>query len=498
MGLRAFICLIFFTLTYTLEVQAQDTMYFTHHDVVNTARKQSLQAFRVKNMYIAQYWSFRSYKASRRPILWLNTSPVDYSNRISKYYDFAQNTDRYVETNNLISNVRLSVDQKIPWTGGSIYIESMAERYQNLLFDTLPASFSTNPILSLGFTQSLSMYNQLKWESKLKPKEFERAQKEYLLNVESLSIRALGYFFDLARAQIDMSIAETNLENNTSLYEMALKRFQTNEISEDELLDLELNKLNAEITHAKGKLDLQQVQQALNSFLSLPENTIIICHIPKEMPIDEISYDLASENARINNPNLMKYEEQLISADRDVAYRRSQTGLSGTLTANYGLTGNNADLAKAYQSPGDYQRLAITFSLPLVDWGQRKGQYLMAKSNREVIQAEVEQARIDFQQDLYRKVVQFNLQKKRVVSSARADEIALKAYELTSRRFTDGEVNVLKLNSARSSRDKAKRAYLQTVREYWIYYYEIRRACLFDFEKNISFSEDFERMINEL
>ncbi len=491
--------LILFFYINSLFVQAQtDTLRLSQSEAILLARKQSLNAFKIKNMFVSKYWTFRSYQASRRPILWLKTTPLNFKNQISKQYDFSNNTDKFVKTNNINSNVRLSIDQKIPWTGGSIYIESKAERYQNLLYKEIPASFSSSPIISLGLTQSVSLFNPLKWQSKLKPKEFERAKQQYLNDLENLSMDAVKNFFKLASAQIDMAIAETNLENTLTLFELGKKRFETNMISEEELLDLELNNLNAEITHANQKLNLQQAQQSLNSFLSLPENTFIICEISKEMPITKIDFKTAYEQAIANNPTLMWYEERLIAADRDVAKRRSEAGLSGTLSAKYGLTGNNTDFAKAYKDPGDYQQLSVSLNFPLVDWGERKGQYLMAKSNREVVQAEVQQGEIDFEQDLYRRVVQFNLQKQRVLNSIRADQIALKAYQITSQRFESGEINVLKLNSARSAKDKAKRAYLNTLREYWVYYYEIRKRCLYDFIREVSFSEDFSRLINEL
>ena len=57
------------------------------------------------------------------------------------------------------------------------------------------------------------------------------------------------------------------------------------------------------------------------------------------------------------------------------------------------------------------QRVRVGFTLPILDWGLGRGRYKMAQSSLELAQVQSEQAIIDFQQNLYLDVEQFNLQK---------------------------------------------------------------------------------------
>jgi outer membrane protein TolC len=138
----------------------------------------------------------------------------------------------------------------------------------------------------------------------------------------------------------------------------------------------------------------------------------------------------------------------------------------------------------------------VGLSVPIVDWGKRKGQLLMAKSNREVVVNSVKQERIDFQQSVLMSVMEFNLQSEQVFNSARADTIAQMGFDVTIRRFKIGKLDVTKLNLARNDLENAKRAYINSLRKYWTSYYQIRQVTLFDFERGIDLSADFDKILN--
>jgi outer membrane protein TolC len=150
--------------------------------------------------------------------------------------------------------------------------------------------------------------------------------------------------------------------------------------------------------------------------------------------------------------------------------------------ANFGINKNAGEVGVAYGSPfADQQQLRVSLSIPLLDWGLRKGQIQMARSNRDVTEATVKQERIDFEQDLFIRIMEFNMQEKQVEISAKADTIAQRGYDVTKQRFLIDKVDVIKLNSARNSLDAARRNYVSSLRQYWRSYYQMRQYTLFDF-----------------
>ena len=120
----------------------------------------------------------------------------------------------------------------------------------------------------------------------------------------------------------------------------------------------------------------------------------------------------------------------------------------------------------------------------------------MARSNREVVRLSINQQKIDFEQNVIMNVMEFNLQGNQVNNSAKADTIAKMKYDVTQQRFLIGKQDITRLNIARNDRERARRAYISSLRFYWNYYYNIRRLTLYDFEQNITLSQDFDKIID--
>jgi outer membrane protein TolC len=119
----------------------------------------------------------------------------------------------------------------------------------------------------------------------------------------------------------------------------------------------------------------------------------------------------------------------------------------------------------------------------------------MAESTREVANARIKQSRIDFEQNIFQSVMEFNLQAEQVRNAAKADTVAQKGYDVTFQRFLIGKVDVIKLNIARNDRESARKAYINAVKTYWSYYYRLRMLTLFDFVKNENLTAEYDKVI---
>lgn len=70
-----------------LSAFAQQRITLDLQQTIALANDSSLEAFRTKNMYLAGYWEYRTYKANRLPSLTLNMTPAQYNRDITKRYD---------------------------------------------------------------------------------------------------------------------------------------------------------------------------------------------------------------------------------------------------------------------------------------------------------------------------------------------------------------------------------------------------------------------------
>jgi outer membrane protein TolC len=121
----------------------------------------------------------------------------------------------------------------------------------------------------------------------------------------------------------------------------------------------------------------------------------------------------------------------------------------------------------------------------------------MAQSAEEVVKMDVSQSMIDFDENIFLQVMQFNLQDDQVAIAAKADTIADLRYEVTKQRFLIGKIDVLDLNVALEEKDVARRSYVESLRNYWDYYYNLRGLTLYDWEKDIKLSEDFDELLEQ-
>ncbi len=489
---KTFSLTILLAVVVSLPALSQDIKRLTLEEVVRLASEQSPNALIAKHRFRASYWQYRTFVAEYRPTLSLSGNLPDYSTAYNRVWNSVAQQWEYASTNVLQTSGNLSLAQNIGLTGGSISLFSDLTYEKN--FETDGERYITSP-LNVRLTQPLFRYNELKWQKKIEPLKYEEARKTYLRDVENVHMMAVQYFFNLALAQINREIAETNMQNADTLYQIAKGRYNLGTIAEDELLQMELSYLNAGTAINESEMNLRDRELKLRSFLGFNQSVRLELFIPGEVPDLEVEVSEVLRLAEENNPELIALERQLVEAKSSVAQAKAEKGLNANLTASYGLRDQDPLLDLAYDKPNQQQTIRVGFSLPILDWGQGRGRYKMAQSSEELTRVQVEQSRIDFEQNLLLDVQQFNIQGDQVKIAAKSDTVAAKMFEVTKQRFLIGKIDVLELNNADTKKDQNKRNYIQALNNYWTYYYNMRALTLFDFITRKPLETDYEKLV---
>jgi len=489
---KAFFLTILLAVVVSLPAMSQDIKRLTLDEVVRLASEQSPNALIAKHRFRASYWQYRTFVAEYRPILSLSGNLPDYSTAYNRVWNSVAQQWEYASTNVLQTSGNLSLAQNIGLTGGSISLFSDLTYEKN--YETDGERYITSP-LNVRLTQPLFRYNELRWQKKIEPLKYEEARKTYLRDVENVHMMAVQYFFNLALAQINREIAETNMQNADTLYQIAKGRYNLGTIAEDELLQMELSYLNAGTAINESEMNLRDRELKLRSFLGFNQSVRLELLIPGEVPDLKVEVSEVLKLAEENNPELIALDRQLVEAQSSVAQAKAEKGLNANLTASYGLRDQDPLLDLAYDKPNQQQTIRVGFSLPILDWGQGRGRYKMAQSSEELTRVQVEQSRIDFEQNLLLDVQQFNIQGDQVKIAAKSDTVAAKMFEVTKQRFLIGKIDVLELNNADTKKDQNKRNYIQALNNYWTYYYNMRALTLFDFIQRKPLETDYEKLV---
>jgi outer membrane protein len=477
----------------TGESQSPEQLRLNLDDVIMIAKEQSPTGIMAKHRFRGSYWEFRTHKAKFRPGLTIDAVTPDLTRSIDKITQ-DDGSDAFVERSLASYTLGASLRQNIAPTGGSIFMRSELQRIDRFDANQDRTNYLSTPV-SIGIQQPIKAHNSYRWEKKIEPLKYEAARKSYIESMENVSRIAVNSFFNLALAQVNLAIANQNYSNNDTLYKIAQGRYNIGTIAENELLEMELAFLNAGIDLTEARIQLEINKYELRSFLGYNENVDIELILPLDIPDLDVNVSAALEQAHANSPTIIDLQRDLLEADQSVAQARAEKGLTADLFASYGLTQQSAEFRQAYVNTQDQERLRIGVEFPIVDWGLGKGRYRMAQSNQEVVRTNVKQAEIDFDQEVMLLVMQFNVQDDQLRIAAKSDTVAQKRYMVTKERFYIGKIDVLELNIALRDKDAATRNYLSSMQNYWSYYYNIRRLTLYDFERMIPLTEDFDSLI---
>ena len=470
--------------------KAQQTVRLDLKQTIELANDSSLSAFRYQNMYLSGYWEYRSYKAARLPSLTLNLNPAQYYRYITQRYDSNTDMDVYREQQMFSAGAGLTIQQNFDLTGGTFYIESDLDYMRNF-GDNKSTQFSSVPF-RVGYSQSLLGYNPFRWDRKIEPLKFEKVKKEFIYNTELVSEEAVSYFFNLAMAQADYQMAKDNVESTDTLYNIGMQRHKIAAISRADLLTLQLDKVNAQNTLENAQIALKRAMFALVSFLNMDKDTQIEIELPGRPSAMEIPIDAALTMAKENNPNFLTQRQNVLVAEQTVDKARVESRFNASLNASIGFNQVADRFKDVYRRPLEQDLVSISVSVPLIDWGVRKGKYNMAKNSLNVAKITARQEEQSLEEEVTMTVGDFNIQQRLIQSAEEALDLAIMAYEQTRQRFIIGKADVNSLTLSLNRQQEAQKNYISALQNYWLNYYKIRKLTLFDFERGLSLSDTFD------
>ncbi|MDR2085830.1 MAG: TolC family protein [Dysgonamonadaceae bacterium] len=473
--LKVKLLLFLILLGHSLSAQIQLTL----DESITLAVDSSLQAFRAKNEYQSAYWAYRTFKAGRLPSLSLRTTPLQYRRDFTRRYDSNENIDVYRQQQSLYTYGNLSLSQNFDLTGGTFFIDSELGYMRNF-GENAYSQFSSVP-LRIGYSQALFGFNSFKWEKKIEPLKYQKAARQFLYAQEEISETVIRYFFSLAMAQMEYDLAADNVASSDTLYRIGQERHKIASISQSDLLTLKLEAVNARNSLKNAEINLKRAMFSFVSYLNLDKETPVALQLPNRPEDVEIAPEEALQYAREYNPDFLAYKQELLEAEREVDRTKKSSNFDASLSASIGFNQVAADFQGAYRKPLQQDVISLGLTIPLVDWGVRKGRANMARNTLNVTKISIQQKELSLEQDVLMTVNDFNAQQGLISSAEEAMELATMAYNVTKERFIIGKADLNSLTLSLNRQNSAQRNYLSALQNYWLSYYKLRKLTLYDF-----------------
>ena len=477
-----------------LSVSAQtDTLHLTLDECITMARRQSVDAAVALGELRSAYWQWRSYRADLLPEVSLSGTLPSYDKRYSSYQQ-ADGGLSFVRNDYLGLDGSLNITQKLWSTGGTLSVESSLD----YLHQTGSGTGSSNQLMSLPVAITLSQplfgANHLKWNRRIEPLRYHEAQARFLTETEQVAMQAISLYFGLLLADEQVNIARQNLQTAEKLYEVAQAKRRMGSISENDVLQMRLDVLTARSALTNSESTCQASQFALRSFLDVEAD--IMPTVPEDIPQLRLVYDDVLGHALRNNALATTMRRRQLEADYAVASARANRQ-SINLYAQLGYTGTGDNMSSAYRHLLSNEVVQVGVTIPLLDWGKRKGQRRVAESNREIVQGQLRQQAQEFRQNIFILTEQFNNQAEQLRIACEADTIARRRYHTNVETFKIGSISTLELSDAQKAKDQARQNRIQQLFNYWYYYYQIRSIALWDFERGCELTADIEKLVRQ-
>ena len=462
----------------------------TLNKAIEQAADSSLEAFRMKNMFLSGYWEFRTYQAQRLPSLTMNLTPAQYYRDITRRYDSENDLDVYRKQQSFYAGGSMEVKQDFDLLGGTFVLDSDLGYIRNF-GDNTYSQFTSVPV-RIGYNQSLLGYNPFKWSRKIEPLKYEKVKKEYIYNVEGVSEEVTTHFFTLAMAQAEYDLARENVASSDTLYVTGQQRHKIAAISQADLLTLKLDAVNARNALQNADIALKRAMFSLASYLGFDKNTEIRLQLPGKPLQMNVSVDEALVLARENNPTFLSLRQQVLEAEQTLDKTKKEAMFNASVSASVGFNQVSDKFRNVYRDLLQQDVVSVSLSIPLVDWGVRKGKKNMAKNNLNVVKISSEQGSLSLEEDVIMTVSDFNIQQALIGSAEEALDLSQMAYAQTKQRFMIGKADINSLTLSNNRQQEAQRNYISALQNYWLSYYKIRKLTLHDFETGVSLSSEFD------
>lgn len=464
----------------------------TLEETVAMARTRSVEAAVAANELRSAYWEYRTYRADLLPEVGLTATVPGYSRQYNAYRR-EDGSYTFLRDDNLKVDGALTVTQRIWATGGTLQLTSSFDMVRQL-GDNASSRYMTVPV-ALRLEQPVFGVNDVRWSRRIEPVRYREARARYISASEEVAMLAVRYFFDLLEARESHACAAQNVANAERLYEAAKVKRDMGRISENDLLQIELNLINSRSTLTADESRMRSCMFTLRTFLDLPDDEDLVPVPPEPPRAADINYGEALAMALENNSMALNIRRRQLEADYEVAKARGAMR-EINLFAQVGYTGADRTVTAAYSGLRSNQIVEVGVSLPLLDWGKRRGKVNVARSRRELTRDQLRKEQADFRQNLFILVERFNNQRRQLDLSLRADEIATRRYDSSVETFLVGKISALDLNDSQSSKDSARVKYLDEMFYYWYYYYQLRSLTLWDFTGSHPIDADLESVLD--
>ncbi|MBQ9386541.1 MAG: TolC family protein [Bacteroidaceae bacterium] len=457
---------IVMTMEQALEYSAQN-----NPDLINS--RMSME--RYEQNLIAQ-------RASLKSRFSLNLQPLTYSQ--SRQFD-SRYSDWYTNRS-LSSSGTFSISQPIIWTDATLSLNNNLswQNNESSIGGITNSNRAFSNSLYLSLTQPIFTYNRTKMNMRQIEMNYENARISYALQLLNVERNITSQFYSLFTSQQNLEISEKELENAEKNFNIIKDKVEADLITKDEYYQAELNLAQSRSSLENQRVSLENAKDNFKQALGIPldQDIMVVCDIEAEpVFVDQAK---ALESATTTRLELRQREISREQQEMSMIQVKDNDSFSGNISLSLGVMGDDPDFPNIYDNPTNNPRVAISFSVPIFDWGARKARIKAAEIERKMFELSAEEELKSIEMNVRSTCRSLDNLLGQISIAEQSQKNAQLTYDLNEERYRNGELTGMQMNQFQTQLSNSKMSYTQAIINYKVQLLNLKILTLYDFEKD--------------
>ena len=314
--------------------------------------------------------------------------------------------------------------------------------------------------------------------------DYENAGIDYALQRLNTERDITNRFYTVYMAQSNLEISREELENARQSFEIIKNKVEADLSAREELYQAELNLATAQSSVEERVVALANAEDELKQALGLPLHERI--RVMADIGISPVAVSLeeAVRNGLDSRMELRQREIDIELAELQMIRTKSLNEFKGDISLSVGITGDNERLGSVYDNPTQNPRVAISFTVPIFDWGEKKARVKAQRTAQTIAKLRQENEKLDIELNIRQVWRRLENLRTQITIAEKNVRNAQLTYDLNLTRYREGDLTGMQISQFQTQLSNKKIAYSQTLINYKIELLNLKILSLYDFEKN--------------
>lgn len=426
--------------------------------------------------------SLEAQQASLKSKFSLEVTPFDFNRR--RVFDEFFSTWNTSEDYN--SSGTFSVVQPITRTDGTLSLVNTFGYRDNFsqFQDIRTKTYYNNLYLQLD--QPIFTYNRTKLQLTELELNLENAQMSHAIQLLDLERNVTQAFYDVYQQQNAVQIAVDELENQQVSYDITKNKVEAGLSAKEELYQAELNLATSKSTLQNRQVSLENAKDNFKVMIGIsPYEEISVLGDIALSPY-EVDLDQAIQHGLEQRMELRQREIDIERSQFELIRTNAQNEFKGNIALSMGIFGDDTKFSDVYESPTNNPRVAVSFNIPLWDWGEKRARLAASRADLEVSKVDLSVQENDIIiniRQVYRSLQNLETQIEIARQNVKNAELT---YEINLERYRNGDLTSMDLNQFQIQLSDKKIALSNALIDYKLELLNLKIQSLWDFERQQS------------